>query len=112
MRSLVHNASFSMPRSLRTKSVETLSPAHGDLSRTTPVTSSATALLSTMMGGMLTIPRVLARGSSAALFVLASAVAGGFSLYILIAAARRTGACCAATSRSISGRGQGWPCRS
>jgi amino acid permease len=50
-------SSFSMPRSLRTKSVETLSPAHGDPSRTTPVTSSATALLSTMMGGgMLTIP--------------------------------------------------------
>ena len=84
-----------MPRSLRTKSVETLSPAHGDPSRTTPVTSSATALLSTMMGGgMLTIPFAYSQvGLLGGLILqLASAVAGGFSLYILIAAARRTGA--------------------
>ena len=84
-----------MTRSTRAMSQETLSPSHHDASRTTPVWSSAAALLSTMMGGgMLTIPFAFSQcGILGGCFLLAlSSVGGGFSLYILIAAARRTGA--------------------
>ena len=93
MTSSAHTQGF--PRRMRTASQETLSPGYSHPSRTTPVISSAVALLSTMMGGgMLTLPFAFSQTGllGGLILQLVSAVAGGFSLYILIAAARRTGA--------------------
>ena len=70
-------------------------PAPRDESRTAEIFPSALVLLSTMIGGgLLTLPFAFAQVGIAGglILLIVSGIAAGFSLYILIASARRTGA--------------------
>jgi amino acid permease len=70
-------------------------PAPQASSRASDVVASSLVLLSTMVGGgTLTLPYAFCQMGLAGgvLLQLGSGVAAGFSLYILVASARRTGA--------------------
>mmetsp|Transcript_10967 Transcript_10967/g.31462 ORF Transcript_10967/g.31462 Transcript_10967/m.31462 type:complete len:508 (-) Transcript_10967:156-1679(-) len=82
-------------RGRRGTTEEIFEPSFESPSRSSPVLASAASLLATMTGGgMLTLPYAFAQTGlvGGTILQLLSAIAAGFSLYILIASSRRTGA--------------------
>lgn len=82
-------------RPLRATTEEIFEPSFESPSRSSAVLASAGSLLATMSGGgMLTLPYAFAKTGllGGTVLQLLSAVTAGFSLYILIASSRRTGA--------------------
>ena len=79
----------------RSKSVENFATPFDSELRTGRVSSSVFALVSTIIGGgVLSLPYAFAKAGAVLgpLFLVASAAASDFSIYILVSSARRTGA--------------------
>jgi uncharacterized membrane-anchored protein len=88
-------AASNFPRAYRSASIDILIPHQLHESRSSSVLSSALVLLSTMIGGgTLSLPFAISQTGliGGLMLQLLSAVTAGFSLYVLIASARRTGA--------------------
>ena len=79
----------------RSKSIENFATPFDSELRTGRVSSSVFALVSTIIGGgVLSLPYAFAKAGAVLgpLFLVASAAASDFSIYILVSSARRTGA--------------------